>query len=455
MRDALAHPVYRRLLAAQVLSVFGSGLTTVALGLLAFELAGADAGAVLGIALMLKMVAYVGLAPIVTALAAHLPRRPFLISLDLCRAALVLVLPFVTEVWQIYALVFAFQAFSAAFSPTFQATIPDILTDERHYTQALSLSRLSYDLESLLSPLLAGLLLSVLSFHWLFAGTALGFLASAALVRSVVLPQPRGGAVAAPFVKRVTRGGWIYLSTPRLRGMLALYLAVAAASAMVIVNTVVRVKSTLALGDAAVALHFAAYGLGSMVVALTLPRLLDRVAARPVMLAGGVALVPLLALAALGPALAAGLLLWAALGAAAALVQTPSGLILRRSCAEADRPAVFAAQFALTHACWLLAYPAAGLLGAALGLNMTFALMAVAAAAATLAAWRLWPAHDPEEIVHDHGALTHAHAYGDADHHLPGVATHHHHPALRHAHRYVIDDHHPRWPVRVGGGAEL
>jgi hypothetical protein len=35
------------------------------------------------------------------------------------------------------------------------------------------------------------------------------------------------------------------------------------------------------------------------------------------------------------------------------------------------------------------------------------------------------------------------------------VATHHHHPALRHAHRYVIDDHHPRWPVRVGGGAEL
>ena len=449
MREALRHPVYRRLLSAQVLSVFGSGLTTVALGLLAFELAGADAGAVLGIALALKMVAYVGLAPVVTALSAQLPRRPFLIALDLCRAALVLLLPFVTEIWQIYALVFAFQAFSAAFSPTFQATIPDILTDEQQYTQALSLSRLSYDLESLLSPLLAGLLLSVMGFHWLFVGTALGFLASAALVRSVTLPQPRDGTVAAPFGKRVTRGGRIYLATPRLRGMLALYLAVAAGSAMVIVNTVVRVKDRLGLDDAMVALHFAAYGLGSIAVALTLPRVLERVPARRMMLAGGVVLAVSLALAARGPLLVEGLLLWAALGAGAALVQTPSGLILRRSCAEADRPAVFAAQFALSHAGWLLAYPAAGLFGAALGLNATFALMATAAAIATLGAARLWPAFDPEEIEHVHAALSHDHANGDADHHPPGAATHHHHPALRHAHRYVIDDHHPHWRYPV------
>ncbi|WP_372841402.1 MFS transporter [Phaeovulum sp.] len=445
MREALSHPVYRKLLAAQVLSVFGSGLTTVALGLLAFELAGANAGAVLGIALALKMVAYVGLAPLATALAANLPRRPFLITLDLCRAALVLLLPFVTEIWQIYVLVFAFQAFSAAFTPTFQATIPDILTDERQYTQALSLSRLSYDLESLLSPMLAGLLLSLMSFHWLFAGTALGFLCSAALVRSVHLPQPRGGAVAAPFRKRLTRGAWIYLATPRLRGMLALYLAVAAGSAMVIVNTVVRVKDTLALGDAAVALHFAAYGLGSMVVALTLPRLLEKIAARQAMLAGGVMLALLMALAALGPSLNAGLLLWSALGAAAALVQTPSGLILRRSCAEPDRPAVFAAQFALSHACWLLAYPAAGLLGAALGLDATFAIMAAVAALSTAAARHLWPALDPEEIEHEHLAFAHEHAEGDADHHPAGTGPHHTHAPLRHKHRYVIDDHHPHW----------
>ena len=58
----------------------------------------------------------------------------------------VLALPFVTEVWQVYLLVFLLQSASAGFTPTFHATIPDVLTDERDYTNALSLSRLAYDL---------------------------------------------------------------------------------------------------------------------------------------------------------------------------------------------------------------------------------------------------------------------------------------------------------------------
>lgn len=64
-------------------------------------------------------------------------------------------LPFVNTVWQIYVLIFVLQAASAAFTPTFQATIPDILPDEQDYTDALSLSRIAYDMESVLSPLLA------------------------------------------------------------------------------------------------------------------------------------------------------------------------------------------------------------------------------------------------------------------------------------------------------------
>ena len=56
MKRALSNIQYRRLLMAHVLSVLGSGLTTIALGLLAFELAGDQAGVVLGTALALKMV---------------------------------------------------------------------------------------------------------------------------------------------------------------------------------------------------------------------------------------------------------------------------------------------------------------------------------------------------------------------------------------------------------------
>jgi MFS family permease len=188
MLSVLNNRTYRHLFTAQVIALVGTGLMTVALGLLAYELAGADAGAVLGTALAIKMLAYAGVAPVAQAFADRLPRRSLLVALDLVRAAVALCLPFVTEVWQIYLLIFVLQAASAGFTPTFQATIPDILPDEEDYTKALSLSRLAYDLESLISPMLAAALLTVISFHNLFAGTVLGFLVSAALVVSVRLP---------------------------------------------------------------------------------------------------------------------------------------------------------------------------------------------------------------------------------------------------------------------------
>ncbi|RUY33303.1 MFS transporter, partial [Mesorhizobium sp. M7A.F.Ca.US.001.04.1.1] len=274
MLEVLADRTYRHLFLAQVIALVGTGLATVALGLLAYDLAGADAGAVLGTALAIKMIAYVGVAPVAAAFAERLPRRTMLVSLDLVRAAVAVFLPFVTEVWQVYVLIFILQAASAGFTPTFQASIPDVLPREKDYTRALSLSRLAYDLESVVSPMLAAALLSVISFHSLFAGTVIGFLASAALVVSVVLPSPQPTEPRGIY-ERTTRGIRIYLATPRLRGLLALNLAVAAASAMVIVNTVVLVQAKFGLSQSDTALALAAFGGGSMIAALALPRLLD------------------------------------------------------------------------------------------------------------------------------------------------------------------------------------
>src|SRR5215471_6230138 len=133
MLSVLAHRTYRHLFCAQVISLIGTGLMTVALGLLAYKLAGNEAGAVLGTALAIKMIAYVGVAPLVGGFANMLPRRAFLVSMDLTRAAVALALPFVDQVWQVYVLIFLLQSASAAFTPTFQATIPDILPDEAEY----------------------------------------------------------------------------------------------------------------------------------------------------------------------------------------------------------------------------------------------------------------------------------------------------------------------------------
>ncbi len=455
MQSPLRNPTYRRLFAAQVIALAGTGLSTIALALLAYDLAGGTAGVVLGTALALKMVAYVGIAPLVGGFAHRLPRRRLLVALDVARAGFVLCLPFVTEIWQIYLLIFLLNACSAGFTPTFQATIPDVLPDEAQYTRALSLSRLAYDLENLLSPALAAAALVLLTYDALFAANAVAFLASALLVFSVRLPSPKSQERERGIWQNVSFGLRAYLKTPRLRGLLALSLATAAAGAMVVVNTVVYVRDRLGGSESDTAVAFAAAGAGSMVVALLLPRFLDRLPDRPVMLAGGMVLGLALLLGLSGPGLLALLPVWFLLGAGSSLIQTPTGRLLRRSAQEGDRPAVYAAQFALSHAGWLIAYPLAGWLGGTLGLTAAFAVLAVITLASTLAALACWPADDPLELEHSHAAFEHEHPHIHDAHHRhehegwEGPEPHRHphrHGALKHRHPYVIDLHHPVWP---------
>lgn len=426
----LANRTYRHLFLAQVLSLLGTGLLTVALGLLAYGIAGADAGAVLGTAFAIKMVAYVGIAPVAGAFVHLVPRRTLLVVLDLVRGGIALLLPFVTEVWQVYVLIGLLQSCSAAFTPTFQATIPDVLPEEAEYTRALSLARLAYDTEALVSPLLAAAFLSLVGFHWLFAGTVLGFLASAALVVSVVLPAPKPTATEGAWA-RTTRGLRQTLATPRLRGLLALNLAVAAAGAMVIVNTVVLVRAGLGLGNTALALTLAAYGVGSMAAALALPRVLDRVPDRTVMLAGAALLAAGMAA---GPLLAGRwtslLPLWAVLGVGNALVLTPTGRLLRRSAHPGDRPALFAAQFAASHACWLLTYPLAGWLGASAGTGWTFVAMAALSLLGLALAARLWRPRDEVPTEHVHAGLPTEHPHLEGAEPIPGGGHRHRHAPM-------------------------
>ncbi|MER6481193.1 MFS transporter, partial [Streptomyces filamentosus] len=280
MLSVLRDRTYRHLFLAQAVALTGTGLATVALALLAYDLAGAHATAVLGTALALKMTAYVGLAPLAGTLARRVPRRTLLVGADLVRFAAALALPFVDRVWQVYALVLLLQAASAVFTPAYQAVIPRVLPEERDYTRALALSRLAYDLESLVSPVLAAALLALVPYDRLFAGTAAGFLLSALLVLTLRLPPDAGPGPAAGR----TSGVRLLLATPRLRALLALDLAVAAAGAMVLVDTVVLVRDGLGRPPGDVSLALAAYGAGSMIAALLLPRLLGRTGDRPLML---------------------------------------------------------------------------------------------------------------------------------------------------------------------------
>lgn len=344
-----------------------------------------------------------------------------------------------------YLLVGLLQSASACFTPLFQSLIPEILVKERDYTRALSLTQLAYDLENLLSPAIAAALLTLVSFHALFGGTSAGFAASALLVLATVFPRTPAVHLSQerPYARAV-RGMRIYLHTPRLRGLLALHLCAAAGGAMVLVNTVVIVRSAMDGGDAQVAWALGAFGGGSMLVALLLPNLLDHIPDRRVMLTAALTMtLGLIATTLLWTAAPEQvgwrtlLPAWTILGMAYSALLTPGGRLLRRSAHSADLPSLFAAQFSLSHVCWLLAYPLAGWLGATLGLGMALAALSAVALVGLLAAWRMWPKHDPAVVRHHHPELPldHPHWSDQAGGNDAG-----------HAHVYRIDELHSRWP---------
>lgn len=456
IQSPLKNSEFRKLFTAQVIALVGTGLTTIALTLLAYDLVGGNAGIVLGTALAFKMTAYVVFAPIVGGLAHRLPRKPLLIALDIVRAAIVLAMPFVTAVWQIYVLIFLLNLFSAGFKPVFQATIPELLPDEQQYTRALSYSRLAYDLENLLSPTFAGLALLVFSYDALFQVNSIAFLVSAVLIFGTALPATQRVDRLGGVWGEISFGVRSYMRTPRLRALLILYLGVAGASAMVIVNTVVYVREYLGGSETDTALAFAAAGGGSMIAALLLPKILDRIPDRPVMLAGGVLMgFGLLAIYS-RPVFAWILPIWCLIGMGWSLVQTPAGRVVNRSSSAADRPAYFSAQFALSHGCWLLAYPIAGQLGARIGIETAALIFGGAVLLFTIIAARAWPSTDAVVLEHTHETENHQHEHVHDEHHrhdhdgTEAREPHSHahgHESARHSHPFVIDDHHAHWPA--------
>lgn len=107
---------------------------------------------------------------------------------------------------------------------------------------------------------------------------------------------------------------------------------------------------------------------------------------------------------------------------------------MRRSALPEDRPAIFAAQFALSHGCWLITYPLAGWLGARAGMGPTFAVLALIAAASVALALAVWPAAEEEPVEHRHDDLP-----PDHPHLRDGNA------AQGHAHPAIVDNLHPQW----------
>src|SRR5215204_5969274 len=130
---------FRLLFGAQIISLLGSGVTTVGLALFAYKLTGgASATVVIGNALTLRILAFLLFSQPAGVIADRVSRKKILIAADVIRFGMLALFPFITEVWQVYALIFTINAVTAFFTPTYEARSEEVVGEEQ-YVKALSL----------------------------------------------------------------------------------------------------------------------------------------------------------------------------------------------------------------------------------------------------------------------------------------------------------------------------
>jgi NRE family putative nickel resistance protein-like MFS transporter len=384
---------FRLLFFAQVVSLTGSGVTTVGLALFAHDLVGGGAAAaVIGNALMLRILAFLLFSQPAGVLADQLNRKRLLILADLIRFGLMALFPWIQSVWQVYVMIFLINAATAFFTPVYDSTIPEVAGHE-HYVKALSLSRVAADLEAVASPALAAGLIALLGLDWLFWFDAATYLVSAGLVAAAVLPRRPIKSIRFSLnslFHELTYGARLLLCEKALRRALLFSFVEAIAGAAAIVASVVYVRDNLMLGETAFVLIMAVLGFGSTITAWLLGRATGRYESRAngpselhglrhrwterALFLGGAVLALLLLPGALKPPLLVFAWLWFMNGAGQALIAIPSATLLAEHTHESERGRAYAAYFALTHAFWLITYPAIGHGASRLGAPSTFTL---------------------------------------------------------------------------------
>lgn len=287
VRALLRRPGYRRLWAARTLSQWGDIAQVVALGLLVFDLTGSGLG-VSGVVIA-EIIPVLLLAPVAGAVVDRLPRVRVMVTADLARVVLaVLLIPAQHHLAAVYAIAFGLSAAGVFFNPAASSTVP-ALVDEEELVAANSGIWTAAVLSQILLAPLAGLLVATTGFGVAFAVNAASFAASAAVLRGLRLPYS-----PAPVTRRRwladARDGAAHLLTDRLlRALAAAQLLAALSAGATSALLVVLAREHLHAGRRGYGLLIGAIGLGAAAGPFLLTRLV-RQPRRPAVVFGAFAL---------------------------------------------------------------------------------------------------------------------------------------------------------------------
>jgi MFS family permease len=200
---------FRRVFLAQSVSVFGDGITPVALTFAVLDLTGS--GTDLGLVLAAQSLPLAALALVGGVWADRLPREKVMIASDLIRAAVQataagLLLSGVAQIWQLALLAAAHGAAEAFFRPAAGALLPQLVPGPS-LQKANALMGMSDNFGWMVGPAVAGTLVATIGAGGAIAVDAVTFLVSAAFLTGVRAPALARSRAAQRFVTEL-RDGW-------------------------------------------------------------------------------------------------------------------------------------------------------------------------------------------------------------------------------------------------------
>jgi len=186
--DVLRIDVMRRVWFAQVISLFGDFLALFAvIAVVTFRMRGSAAQVTgLQIAYMMPIV-FVG--PIAGVFVDRWPLKPTLVSSDLIRAVLALLLIPSTSVWHVYFVLAALSCVSAFFGPAQQVTIRAHVPIHG-LMAANALMQIAFMGSRIIGPATAGAIVATFTPRVCYLFDVLSFIISAALIGSVTIVRP-------------------------------------------------------------------------------------------------------------------------------------------------------------------------------------------------------------------------------------------------------------------------
>lgn len=263
----LRNPAFRRLWLAQAVSLVGDWFTLIALSVVVSRASGGSGLAVAAL-LLTQLVPTAVVGPFAGVLADRFDRRRLLVTSDVLRAGIVLLLiPAVRggALLPVYALALAHFTVATVFEPARSALVPRLVS-AGELVAATTLTSITWSVMTALGGMLGGSVLALVGAPAAFAIDALTFGASAALIATMATPPAEDAQGAGEHAGPGFRDGLRYVAG---QPATAAVLLVKSIAGLGLVDTFLVIYATriFAVGDGgavSLGLLWACFGFGAM-----------------------------------------------------------------------------------------------------------------------------------------------------------------------------------------------